>query len=191
MKKEIIDYYYRSFEDIAEFVQHEIYCEENDDVCIAALYEDAKIIIEDLIYIGYSIEEIDLHSYDYEYYDKEYYIIANKFGSLYCVRAFNESKDDYYKNLSDVTIFMEDCNSKLIKYSTSNEYYNAMFDDSDCDGDCENCECNENDDYELALSEDNDIPGFTISGNDENSSWSRSFYSSDKDLVKKMLELWS
>ena len=69
--------------------------------------------------------------------------------------------------------------------------------DSDCDGDCENCDLHIHEEpkmvskpevhTELSKSKDGKLKGFTQSGKDGNTYWSRSYYATDPNSVQKEL----
>lgn len=187
--------------------EYDAMCEElcslEADVMIVAKYENARNIIAGLVRLGHDIKYIELTDEMWDGYDREFYITLTDEG-IFCEKGYDEDNECYLNDEPKVLYIMDDCNSKILQCISTNCAYSVTLeeekwfgdfedeyefdDEEECDGDCGNCKYNK---YEDDESEEDDLKGFTISGSDEHSSWSRSFYSSDKDLVRTILNLWS
>lgn len=106
-------------------------------------YEVAKALAELLIMNGNPIGEIfELECYDMSHYDREYVIYLSDDG-VTCEKCYHDGI--YYLGGGDISFVHEDCNSKLLGKIESDIIYEFGLSDADdecdCDGCCERCEC--------------------------------------------------
>lgn len=157
---------------------------ENDgDVAIIAKYDDAKKILKELLCIGYDVISLDIHEPEWENYTDEYSVTICDRG-IWCEKAKYEG-DKYFDEVADVVYVLDNCSSAILKKIETKFVYEVSVgedDDSECDGDCDNCDLHE--------TESDDIPGFSYSFDNAMGSTHISFYSTDKDLVEKMAKLY-
>ena len=163
-----------------------------NSIDIIAKYEDAKEILRRLIIIGYNIACIDINDVLTNNYIDEY-IISLYESEVWCEPA---KRDGEYVSIEDsgCVYLLDNCNSKLIhKIIDANEIYEVEIGEyDDCDGNCENCHCNENESYvNVSEDEDGNQHGFTASRSDGDSHMSYSFYTTEdlsEDDIHKMLK---
>ena len=185
-------------------------------ISVFCLYEDAREVVSDLIRCGCTAHSIELHPCSSVGYDDEFLISITDEDEEYQVRCQPAKMDDgrYVKDYPEIAYVFEDCNSRILQNIKDAYIFEVEYDDEDdfdfeCDGDCTNCHL---DDYEYGLDElktinpkpefikqghkpktetikmDDDMKGFSISTSDDYGYSSFSFYSTDEDLVRKMLK---
>lgn len=164
--------------------------DEYNSVDVVAKYEDAKEIICELVGIGYGIAFInEFGDPEWDGYD-DAFVISLLDDEIWCEPV--KRKDEYIFVEADVVYIFDDCNSKIIPKIESDEVYEVEIDDEcdDCDGDCENCNLNNNTEKKQnKLKINNDMHGFSISNSNNHSNYSYSFYSTDKNLVNNEIKL--
>lgn len=214
----VMDYkVFESYGDLAfEIVEKMQYVE--DCIDVVCFYEDAREIIRELILTGAcTLGSMEMHDVEWSGYDKEYYVSVSKViddeWTIWCEPALREGNTEYIYGESSICYLFDNCSSRIIKCMRSDVVYETSIkeyeDDFECDGDCTNCHL---DDYEYGLDElktinpkpefikqghkpktetikmDDDMKGFSISTSDDYGYSSFSFYSTDEDLVRKMLK---
>lgn len=158
------------------------------DVSVIAKYDEMKEIIRELICMGYDIASLEIHKEEFEEYWDEYILsITKESGTpvIWCEKFKREN--GYITEDSSITYVMDNCSSKVIPNVKSKiQFEVSLNDDNECN--CGDCDCK----YTESSKDDNgETHGFTQSWTGDNGSYySRSFYSSDTDLVKEMLKNW-
>lgn len=210
MSKVVNDMEKLVFNDISNLANLMIDIDKKDvSVSVLAKYDISKQLLAELCKCGASILSLSIHDIGYDGYDREFEIsILNN--EIICSEVYDEEDHRYFECGADITLIHEDCNSRLISKVESEKVYEfELF----CNGDCEHCDHDDNDDFftdELIdLWENNDVcdddygddykccdeddecnlPGFTRSwsSNEDGvfTSLSYSFHSTDKDLVNR------
>ena len=158
--------------------------EDETDVAVIAKYAEMREIIKELSCIGYTIHSCQLEDEEYDGYDAEF-ICTIYDGELWIEKMLREK--GYITDESAVIYLLDNCNSKVISNVKSKNIYEvSLNDDNECN--CGDCDCKHT---ELSKDSDGETHGFTQSWTDDNGSYySKSFYSSDIDLVKEMLKNW-
>lgn len=117
--------------DIAETVHNENVHDKIDDILIVAKYNEIKLILEHLISLSHPVEFIELWDYEWNNYDREFYlaIVDNK---IHLSPAYGRISDGYKKNTyletcATKTYLFENCNSQIIKYIESNVFVEFGF----------------------------------------------------------------
>lgn len=163
-----------------------------DDICnsvtVIAKYYDAKEIICELVMMGYSIATMDDFSDpEYDKYD-DAYVISLYRDEIWCQPVM--VNDRYIFIEDDVVFIMEDCNSKILERTSTEDLIAVELGDEECD--CENYEETTSDKtLEKTVVDDVDMHGFTVSKNSGDSYVTYSFYSSEKvsnDDMAKLLK---
>lgn len=135
------------FEDFAAEVSdmYDSVCEGDDlnSVCVVALYEEAKKIIEQLVCIGHPIVNVTLNSPEIDDYADEYVIDLNSDG-IWCEPAKRDT--GYIWCESDVCYVLDNCSSKVIPYvkgdSGNFEVFIDEMDDCSDEHECGPYSCN-------------------------------------------------
>lgn len=208
-----------SFYDLEDFCK-EISCrfdnlnsDDFEDISIIAKYEEAKIIIEELICDGFTIHALEIHDKEWEGYEAEYIITLCSIDDdyeLFCEPMMRDGK--YVKDSSTEIYILDNCSSKVIPYCYSDNLYEVAIDDEDYDGldieydeeefQCEHCcldkcaYCGNDKDQktsekyvEYSHDDDGDLHGFSASKSDGNSYFGYSFYTSDRLDTNDILNL--
>lgn len=191
-----------SFEELAWRVAEDM---ENVEysVDVVCFYEEARKLIRELILTGAcTIGDIDVHSPDYDWYDKEFYVTVTKVidgeWSIWCEPALREGKDKYVYCDSDIAYVLDNCHSKVLESMRSDVVVEAYvvemdtvsakeFDDQNehkCGERCGMCDCVDFSD------KDESIKGFTISVKDDNGSTSISFGSDSEEMLIDMFNIF-
>lgn len=106
-----------------------------EDISIIAKYEEAKIIIEELICDGFAIHALEIHDKEWEGYEAEYIITLCSIDDdyeLFCEPMMRDGK--YVKDSSTEIYILDNCSSKVIPYCYSDKLYEVAIDDEDYDG---------------------------------------------------------
>lgn len=93
-----------------------------DGKCVEAIvyYEDAIDIMKDLAQFEDVIFEcFDIAPYDYEFYDKEYYVYLAEDMTLSIMPASSDGK--YLKSIADIHLVYSDASSSILKYLEDGE----------------------------------------------------------------------
>ena len=169
-------------------------CDDLNSVCVVALYEEARKIIEQLVCIGHPIANVTLNSPEIDDYVDEYVIDLNAEG-IWCEPAKRDT--GYIWCESDVCYVLDNCSSKVIPYvkgdSGSFEVCIDEMDDCSDEHECNPYSCNhaakcgvfdtatlktgkadkvktavkvDTDDLKYSEDEDGDLHGFTVSKSD-------------------------
>lgn len=185
MKKE-------KYENIIDFCEdfvdtYEYLDEDSMGVSVIAKYEEAKEILSCLCLFDYNIHSIEIESPDWDGYDDEYIIsLANDL--IFCKK--NKRNEIYICSESDYVFVFDDCNSKCLEKISANEMYEvSIFDedeeffefDDDDDKDDDDDYFEDDCDYDVFIDDDDDnMHGFTMTRNTDDSYSSVSFYSTEK-----------
>lgn len=107
--------YFDDFEDLACDIADKFDMLKDDfgDIAIIAKYEEAKEIIAELSYIGYSLESIRMSRPEWENYYEEYLISLNNDG-IWCEPMKSDGK--YLTDESTIIYILDNCSSKVIPY---------------------------------------------------------------------------
>jgi hypothetical protein len=192
-----------SFESIEDLCLHmadsydSIKGEDSEDVAVVAKYPEMREIIKELLCIGYDLHFCDIEDEDYDGYCDEY--ICTIYDNQLWIEKMMR-KNGYLKDDSNVIYLLDNCSSKVIPQITSKNIFEVSIcdnDDSECDGDCENCDCKDLDtdssEYtHISREKDGKIAGFTKSWSDTKNGISYyssySHYSTDEDALRKVAE---
>lgn len=122
---------------------------------------------------------------EWDGYDKEY-ILTITLDGIYVEKMWVENMKDnqsgYLQNKANITFVHSDCNSKVLKCLDANKRYEFSVDVFDMD---------DEDEFGESERDTDDTVGFSISYTGEDSEYkSFSFYSSDRELVREMLNLY-
>lgn len=171
-----------------------------NDVSIIAKFDDAVEIIKELIYIGYTIEGMDISAPEYNDYDDEY-LITLSIDGIWCEPMFVE--DAYMQSCTSVTYILDNCSAKVISKCHSEKIYEVRiedlddeeFDDSDFeDEDFEDEDEDEDDNQSGTVidnmdkkthieyscdPDDDNIHGFSVSKFDEDGFKAYSYYTTE------------
>lgn len=169
--------------------------DEYDSVCVIAKYDDAKEILSILISMDYDIGRIEI----YDEIDKGYsdeFIISLFNNTVWCSPTKDEN--EYLSLEDDYVYLLDNCNSKIIPYIYAKEIYEVKVGeiDDDCDCCCEHCNCCHNDNNAVCkvyVDEDDNVTGFSVHKNDEDSHMEftyRSFGDEflSEDVIRSILE---
>lgn len=181
----------KNFEDIEELVDtmFKIAYLHEENICTAIVdYDIAKQIIDSVFSNHkFNIGTIDMSQFEY---DKEYMCSISYDGNEFTFDIFQGYiyDKDIYLSTDGYVLFEESVPSKCLTDMRNNE--NTEFDyDIFTIGECDCC-CESDDDYTYIPTDENGTHGFTQSWSDEKGFHSRSFYSSDVDMVQAMLKAW-
>ena len=121
-------------------------------------------------------------------YDKEY-ILTITLDGIYVEKMWVENlknnQSGYLQDKTTITFVHADCNSKVLKYLEAKQIYEFSVDIFDMNDE------DEFDEYEFNSDDTDDTVGFSISYTGGDSEYkSFSFYSSDRELVREMLNLY-
>lgn len=164
--------------------------DEYGDVSIIAKYNEANVIIKELLCMGYDIASIHLEKEDFRGYLDEYTIsIANSNGNTEVWCQPFKTDEGYLYDESFLIYVMDNCSSACIPHCKGKVVVEVGIGDEeefDCNECCGCCECNN----ELAIESDDNMHGFTVNRSDENGYSSYSFYSTSEKLVEEMARLF-
>lgn len=109
-----------------------------NDVAIIAKYEEARHIIEELINIGYTIQNIDIKSPEWDYEDEYIISLASiDEGDIWCEPMIKNG--DYLEDESAVIYVLDNCSSEVLKHLDSKCIFEVGIGDDECG--CDECEC--------------------------------------------------
>ena len=185
--------------DVAEFM-YNLAAKDGQHVTFVGKYEDVIEVVKDLAVFDVVFDRIDIEPVELQGYDKEYYVDLEPDTHLWVEKAYSYENNVYLINETDVLLLADDCNSKAILERVDYDEAAEIGYDLDihvlCDGDCENCHKNEPNRHEVitrvATDDNGKLRGFEKSwetkedGMTYNSTYS--FYSSDENMLKDMLE---
>lgn len=193
---------FRSFEELAWRVVGDMQNVEYS-VDVVCFYEEARKLIRELVLTGAcTIGDIDVHSPDYDWYNKEFYVTVTKVidgeWSIWCEPALREGKDKYVYCDSDIAYVLDNCHSKLLESMRSdvvvetcivemNAVSAEAFEDKHepkCGECCGMCNCVDFSD------EDESTKGFTISMKSDSGETSISFESDSEEMLKDMFNIF-
>lgn len=184
--------------------------DELSDITVVACYNAAKEIVTNLICMGYKMYDIHLCDPEIDAYFNEYYISLNSDG-VWCERAIGDK--GYLFTESSLVYVLDDCSSKVLNNIESENIIEV------CVGFCDECDEHRNKNVRVGQDDDcneceflddclklekeffdkgsgsieltcDDMPGFSLCKETDNSSTRISFYSTDKDLVKEMAKFY-
>lgn len=172
-----------------------------NEVMFVGCYEDAVSVIKNLlIFDEVTPYHISIKSEDWDGYDKEYYITLDDKLNIWCEQAYSFEINNYFYDGTERLFIADDCDSAILKKveCDKDNVYEVSYDlDDECDGNCERCHCSEEKDSHevvtrVATDENGKLRGFEKSwetledGLHYHSTYS--FYSSNEDMLKNMLE---
>ena len=178
-----------------------------NDVTFVGRYDDVTEIIKELLMFDdvfpyrLEIEPEGLYSYD-----KEYYVSLDSDLNIWCNKAYDFENKCYLYDETRRLFVADDCNSIMLKEIACDEdnIYEVSYDleeESECDGNCECCSCNDGNDNNhevitrVTTDENGKLRGFEKSWetNEDGLHYhsTYSFYSSNEDMLKTMLENFS
>ncbi len=109
-----------------------------NDVAIIAKYEEARHVIEELISLGYTIQNIDIKSPEWDYEDEYIISLCNvDEGDIWCEPMIKNG--DYLEDESAVIYVLDNCSSEVLKHLDSKCIFEVGIDDEEYD--CDECEC--------------------------------------------------
>ena len=135
--------YFDDFEDLACDIADKFDMVKDDfgDIAIIAKYEEAKEIIAELSYIGYSLESIRMSRPEWENYYEEYLISLNNDG-IWCEQMKSDGK--YLTDESTIIYILDNCSSKVIPYCKGKIVFEVTVgadEDDEYERDCSECAC--------------------------------------------------
>ena len=144
MSKVVNDMEKLVFNDISNLVNLMIDMDKKDfSVSVLSKYDISKQLLVELCKCGASILSLSIHDIDYNGYDREFEIcILN--GEIICCEVYDEENHRYLGCGADITLIHEDCSSRLISKIESEKVYEFEL---YCDGDCEHCAHDDNDEF--------------------------------------------
>lgn len=163
-------------------------------------YEDAADVIKYLLtYDDTLIKNVTVNDFEVYGYDKEYYVSLDTEKMVWCEKAYCEEINDYLMTEEPLVLVADDCNSAILKKIISDNILEVSFgyEDEECDGNCACCQCNDNHEVITRVATDDDgvIRGFEKSWetNEDGMHYhsTYSFFSSDENMLKNMLENFS
>ena len=107
--------YFKDFESLACDITDKFNSLTNEygDITVIAKYDEVKQIISELTYLGYSIEDIELHRPDWDNYEDEYILLLN-FDGIWCSPMKRNGK--YITDESEIIYILDNCSSACIQY---------------------------------------------------------------------------
>lgn len=186
-----------NYENFCEHVleMYEGFCDNPDlDISIFTDKYSARKIIKELI----KYKDICSLHIDTPWNNKnDEYIISINDDGLWCEPAKNEN--GYLYDEPTVCYIFDSCSPAVLNNIDSLFKFNVRVDEMYCveDEDCEDCDCccdtseeHTESDCFSCVDLDDDMHGFSINQNNAHGSHSYSFYSTDKNLVQEMLNLF-
>lgn len=169
--------------------------DEYGDIAIIAKYNEANIIVRELLCMGYNIAGIHLGKEEFEEYWDEYIVsITNIDGDTEVWCEPFKHDDKYIIDDSTITFVMDNCSSACIPNCKGKVVVEVGIGDDECDcTDCTECTCKDTDDSEsthISRDKEGNPLGFsktwstTKDGVHCYSSYSH--YSSDIDLLRSI-----
>lgn len=156
-------------------------------------YDFIKTLLEDMIILGVPISfMIELDQPYVSGYDREFCLSLDEEGvSVEKCYLISEDKEGYLYSEPDVALVHEECCASILNHIGSKAKIEVGMIDDEIDDD--RCDLASDDVVHTVLSESEDghTNGFTQSWSDGNSYYSRSFYSSNEELVKQFLKEWN
>lgn len=173
-------------EELCECVNDSILSISEDKfVSVIAKYDEAKEILQELVYYDYKLRSIELENPEFYDYEDEYEISV-AYGDIYCAKF--KTDDGYLNSNANIVYVLDNVNSKVIKHlhdaTMLYEVHIGDYEDECCDECEEECGLKDNK-YNVRVSDDQH--GFTLSKATENGYESYSFYSSELPYVTDML----
>ena len=93
------------------------YIDDGKTVYAALFYYGAKELLRSLLlYSDVDLVDIELESYDCNFYDKEFYVIVDPSGKVYVEKAWYDSYEGYAGYDSDITLIDADANKDILSH---------------------------------------------------------------------------
>ena len=174
-----------------------------NDVMFVGYYEDVVFIIKELLMFDDILPyDIELEPVETGCYDKEYYLTLDEELNIWCSKAYDSEYEGYSYIETDRLFIADDYNSAILKEigCDKDSMYEVSYDtfgDEECDGNCACCQCNDNHEEitRVATDDNGNIRGFEKSWETHEDGLhyksTYSFYSSNEDMLKNMLENFS
>ncbi|MGF0148429.1 hypothetical protein ACQRDF_13715 [Lachnospiraceae bacterium SGI.054] len=162
---------------------------------IVANYDEARVIVRELVFYGYEIAQVELVDPAFDGYDGEFSIaIIND--EIYCERAKVDGK--YPGSGATIAYFIDDVSHKATSaYDKNTVMYEVHIEDDEdeleCDRDFDNYLLND-DGTDISIArEDDGMHGFTVTQSDDHGCSSYSYYSTDTIdgyTLKRLLDIF-
>ena len=115
-----------------------------ESACFVGYYEDAAQLIKELLmmYDDTNVMQIKIEMVEWDGYEKEYLVTLDDEMNVWCEKAFNDYRNDYFYIEDSCVLVADDCNSKILENIEADEVYEVsydLYDEHECDGDCEHC----------------------------------------------------
>lgn len=186
-----------------------------ESVCFAGYYEDAAQLIKELLmmYDDTNVMQIKIEMVEWDGYEKEYLVTLDDEMNVWCEKAFNDYRNDYFYIEDSCVLVADDCNSRILENIEADEVYEVsydLYDEHECDGDCKHCclgsesedldeNCKEDEElsteskseyHNISKTKDGRIAGFSTSWTNEKdgetSYSSFSYYGDNEATVKRL-----
>lgn len=182
----VVDSYYDEAEKYSDPIDFE-------GVNIVAKYDVIIDILNNLLASSpFALYGALVYDPEYNRYDREFCLTINSDEQIWIEPAWNEDGGRYLYTGEGLTYVHEDCNSDYLKVNKS-----AMLIEFDLDKEEGNKsrECTCNNEHHMAVKihkdKDGDMNGFTQTFTSDDGYISRSFYTDNKDILKKVLARWT
>jgi len=177
-------------------IMYDIVSVKNIGAMFVGKYEDAADVIKYLLtYDDTLVSNITINDFEIYGYDKEFYVSLDTEKMVWCEKAYCEENSDYLMTEEPFVLVADDCNSAVLKKIISNNILEVSFEDEEeCDCNCSCCGCNDNHEVITRVAKDKDgkMKGFekswTTNDGNYNYETTYSFYSSNENMLKEMLE---
>ena len=127
---------------------------------------------------------------NFDGYDKEFCLCIDSDGEIYIEPIYVEEKNIYLYTGECLTFVHSDCNSKYIVANNEAEMIEFDFNEN-----CDKCKCKQKKSNDITFETErvyyDDMKGFMLSCCKDDSYYTRSFYSTDENLVEKVLKIWT
>lgn len=141
----------------------------------------------------FELEGALVYDPEYNWYDREFCISINNQKQMWVEPIYN--KDGRYLNTGECLTYVHgDCNSKYLKENDGAVFIAFEIRDEEKDDEDDDIFCNykcDDGDIKLHKDDDGNLNGFTQSYTTDNTYFSRSFFSTNDDMLKRVLERWT
>ena len=172
--------------DIAD-IMYENICEGCEDIAFLGLYEDAAIVVKELL-ANYDDTSAYVLSIDPDY-DKEYIITLDSDMNVYCEKAYLKEYNKYVHFISECILVADDCGSEALKNAKAKNIYVVSYelDNEECDM----IASSKHESEHISRTKDGKVAGFTKSWSNTDANGihyysSYSHYGNNEDAVKRL-----
>ena len=141
-------YYVENYFDVAKTMYDVVIKNKKEEITFVGFYEDAiEVIKELLMYEETTIHSLDIHSEEWDGYDKEYYVTLDNNFEVWAEPAFSKDHNRYLYGSADILFMTSNSNSSILNAIEYDIAVEVVFDmgnecDSKCSTDCyDECEC--------------------------------------------------